>query len=160
MENRRSKRIGDFDWFFCTRRSRFASRRLLQVWVSSQVLIERPGYSVRLSLSAPDAPERPLVVVTSHLSASLKRGLGSRPPVRRLRSEVFVIPGQVKYPGLIQVTGFYQLLPDFHPVGYRTGYAVHKADRTSQCTVVDIKVGVDFRRRSPGLLPGILVDGV
>ena len=71
-----------------------------------------------------------------------------------------MIPGQVKYPGLIQVTGFYQLLADFHPVGYRTGYAVHKADRTSQCTVVDIKVGVDFRRRSPGLLSGILIDGV
>lgn len=158
MENRRSKRIGDFDWFSCTRRSRFASRRFLRVWVSSQVLIERPGYSVRLSFSVPDAPERPLVVVTSHQAACLKRGLGSRLPVRRLRFGR--ISGTGETPGLIQVAGFYQLLSDFHPVGYRTGYAVHKADRTSQCTVVDIKVGVDFRRRSPGLLPGILVDGV
>lgn len=100
MENRRSKRIGDFDWFSCTRRSRFASRRLLQVWVSSHVLIERPGYSVRLSLSMPDAPERPLVVVTSHLSASLKRGLGSRPPVRRLRFGGIRDSGTGEVPGL------------------------------------------------------------
>ena len=90
----------DFDWFFCTRRSRFASRRLLQVWVSSQVLIERPGYSVRLSLSVPDAPERPLVVVTSHQSASLKRGLCSRPPVRRLRFGGIRDSGTGEIPGL------------------------------------------------------------
>ena len=60
-----------------------------------------------------------------------------------------MIPGQVKYPGLIQVTGFYQLLADFHPVGYRTGYAVHKADRTSQCTVVDITGGAAAQSRKP-----------
>ena len=80
----------------------------------------------------PDAPERPLVVVTSHLSASLKRGLGLDHLSAGSDSGGIRDSGTGEIPGLIQATGFYQLLADFHPVGYRTGYAVHKADRTSR----------------------------
>ena len=62
--------------------------------------------------------------------------------------------------GSVQETFPDQLLPDARPVRYGAFHTVHEPDRAAEAAVVDVEVGVDFRRGCPALLRGVLVDGV
>ncbi len=56
--------------------------------------------------------------------------------------------------GSVQKTFLHQLLPDARPVRYGTFHAVHEPDRAAEAAVVDVEVGMDFRRGCPALLRG------